>query len=90
MYSKLYYDERVKPAVEAKIGDQKISRAERFTITNQLLTEIYDKESESLKEEIRKAIEKDRQAKEAEKVLSTSVIAADEALGPTEYLKYVL
>jgi len=43
-----------------------------------------------LKEEIRKAIEKDRQAKEAEKVLSTSVIAADEALGPTEYLKYVL
>ena len=89
-YSKLYYDERVKPAVEAEIGDRKISRPERFAITNKLLAEIYDKEPESLKEEIRKVIEKDRQAKDAERALSTSVITADEALGPKEYLKYVL
>ena len=87
MYSKLYYDERIKPTVEAEIGDRKISRKERFLITNRLRAEIYEKELESLKEEIRKAIEKDRQANEAEKELSTSVIAADEALGPTEYLK---
>jgi hypothetical protein len=90
MYSKLHYEECVKPAVEAEIGDQKISRKERFAITNKLLAEIYNKEPESVKEEIRKIIEKDRQAKEAERELSTSVIAADEELGPTEYLKYEL
>ena len=89
-YLKLYYDERVKPAVEAEIGDRSISRQERFAITNKLLAEIYNKEPESLKEEIRKVIEKDRQAIDAERALSTSVITADEALGPKEYLKYVL
>ena len=90
MYSKLYYDEHVKPTVEAKIGDRKISQKEQFAITNRLLLETYDKEPELLKKEIQKAIEKDCQEKEAKKALSTSVIAADEALGPKEYLKYVL
>jgi hypothetical protein len=90
MYSKLHYEEHVKPAVEAEIGDRKISRQERFAITNKLLVEIYDKEPESVKEEIRKVIEKDRQAKDAERELTTSVIMANDALGPTEYLKYEL
>ena len=90
MYSKLYYDERVKPAIEAEIGDQKLARREHFAITNRLLDEIYDKEPESVKEEIRKAIKKDWKAKESEKELSTSVIMADESFGLKEYLMYVL
>ena len=90
MYSKLHYDERVKPAVEAEIGDRKLARQERFAITNRLLDEIYEKEPELVKEEIRKAIEKDRQAKESERELSMSVITADESFGPKEYLMYVL
>jgi ABC-type enterochelin transport system substrate-binding protein len=83
----MHYDERVKPAVEAEIGDRKVTRTERFAITNKLLADIYDKEPESLKEEIRQVIEKARQEKEAEKALSMSVLTADETMGPKEYLK---
>jgi formate dehydrogenase maturation protein FdhE len=93
MYSKLYYDERVKPAVEAEIAgivDQKISRTERFAIVNKHLDEIYEKEPETLKQEVRKAIEELRQAKDTERELSASVIAAEESFGPKEYLLYVL
>ena len=90
MYSKLYYDECVKPSVKAEIGDQKISCGEQLLITNKLVSEIYDKEPESLKDEIWKAIEKDRQIKESERQLSTSVVTADEAFGPKEYLIYGL
>jgi hypothetical protein len=90
MYSKLYYDERVKPTVEAEIGDRKISRTERFAIINKYLDEIYEQEPESLKEEIRRAIEADRQAKETERELSTSVVTADDSFGAKEYLLYVL
>jgi hypothetical protein len=66
-----------------------MNRKDRFAITNKLLAEIYDQEPESVKVEIRKVIEADRKAKEAERELSASVIAADEPLGPKEYLKYV-
>lgn len=90
MYSKLYYDERVKPTVEAEIGDQKISRTERFAIINKHLDTIYEQEPETLKEEIRRAIEEDRQVKESERELSTSVVTADESFGAKEYLLYVL
>jgi len=90
MYSKLYYDECVKPAVEAEIGDRKISRTECFAIINKHLGEIYEQEPETLKEEIRRAIEEDRQVKDTEREISTSVITADESLGAKEYLLYVL
>ena len=87
MYSKMHYEECVKPAVKAKIGNQKVTHMEQFAIINKLLTEIYDKEPELLKEEIQQLIEKDHQEKEAEKALSLSVLMADETIGPKEYLK---
>ena len=90
MYSKLYYDECVKPSIKAEIGNRKISHGEQLLITNKLVSEIYDKELESLKDEIQKAIEKDHQIKESERQLSTSVVTADEAFRPKEYLMYVL
>jgi hypothetical protein len=90
MYSKLYYDERVKPAVEGEIGDRKISRKERFAIINKHLDKIYEQEPETLKEEIRRAVEEDRQVKETERELSTSMITADDSLGAKEYLLYVV
>ena len=93
MYSKLHYDEHVKPAVEAEIAgivDQEISCMERFAIVNKHLDEIYEKEPETLKQEIRKAIDELRKAKDTEWELSTSVIATEESFGPKEYLLYVL
>ena len=67
MYSKLYYDERVKPSIKAKIGDWKILHGEQLSITNKLVSKIYDKEPESLKDKIWKAIKKDHQIKESER-----------------------
>ena len=90
MYSKLYYNEHVKLSVEAEISNRKISHGEWLSIINKLVSEIYDKEPESLKDEIQKAIKKDCQIKESERQLSMSVVTADEAFGPKEYLMYML
>ena len=90
MHSKLYYNQHVKPAMDSEIGDQKISHAERFTIVNKHLNQIYEAKPEEFKESIHDTIEKERKAREAEKGISQSVIAGDEKMGPEEYLLYVL
>lgn len=89
MYSKLYYDECVKPTVEAKIADWKISCTEHFTIVKKHLDKIYKQEPETLKEEIWKAIEADRKAKETKWELSTSVVTTNNSFGAKEYLLYI-
>lgn len=63
---------------------------EHFAIVNKHLDEIYEKEPETLKQEIQKAIDELCKAKDTEWELSTSVIAAEESFGPKEYLLYVL
>ena len=90
MYSKLYYNQHVKPAVDSEIGDQKISHAERFTIVNKHLNQIYEAEPEEFKESICNVIDKECKAREAEKGISQSVIAGNKKMGLEEYLLYVL
>ena len=72
--------------MDSEIGDQKISHAERFTIVNKHLNQIYEVEPEEFKESICNTIGEERKAREAEKGISQSVIAGDEKMGPEEYL----
>lgn len=86
LYSKRYYDSRVKSYVDEEIGNQNIDRSKRIAIVNKHLIEKYNNESEEIKQEIRGAIEKERKEKEAEKEAFEAIAACHENLTAEQYM----
>jgi hypothetical protein len=54
IYSKMFYDERVKARVDAELESQETSAKERLSTTNRIVREMYGQESEEVKEAVRK------------------------------------
>lgn len=85
LYSKRYYDSRVKSDVDNEIGDQKIERQQQIAIINKHLIEKYNNESEEIKAEIRSALEEERKEKEREKAAFEAIAEGSETLTPEQY-----
>ncbi|KAF6743807.1 hypothetical protein DFP72DRAFT_827091, partial [Ephemerocybe angulata] len=54
LYSKKYYDERVKPLVDLELAKEDFDPKMKLTVTNQITKEQFDNESQGIKEEIAK------------------------------------
>ncbi|KAF8798553.1 hypothetical protein BYT27DRAFT_7264696 [Phlegmacium glaucopus] len=78
LYSKRYYETRVKAAVDAEIGDRNVDSKNRIVIINKHLAEIYGNESDEIKAEICGALEEERMAKEAAKEADRSIVNAND------------
>ena len=53
MYSKLYYDEKVKPIVEeveGELGSMELSKGEKLNLRKRITRDLYDGEDEDVKE----------------------------------------
>ncbi|KAF5320626.1 hypothetical protein D9611_013728 [Ephemerocybe angulata] len=53
LYSKKYYEERIKPRVEKALESKVVDRKRMLVLTNQITKEVYDNEEEDVREEIR-------------------------------------
>ena len=63
IYSRRYYEDRVKLSVEAVInnlgGPEYIDAGQHIVITNKCIANVYSKEMDEVKEEIRPALEEE-------------------------------
>jgi hypothetical protein len=53
MYSKLYYDEKIKPIVEEvenELGSMEMSKGEKLNLRKRIARDLYDGEDEDVKE----------------------------------------
>lgn len=89
LYSKKYYESRVKDAVDAEIGDGDVEPTKRLAIVNRITAEIYRNESKEVKDEIRQMQEEERRAKEAAKELDTSILEGNPTMTTEAYIQYV-
>jgi flagellar motor protein MotB len=84
LYSKKYYETRVKEHVDRELAGRNVDEGQRLTIVNKHLTRIFENESPEVKEEIRKLQNKERrardEAKDIEKHLASSAILTPEQL----------
>jgi hypothetical protein len=78
IYSRRYYEDHVKLSVEAAIdnlgGPEYIDAGQCIVITNKYIADVYSKETDEVKEEIRLALEEERKVKEALKELDKAII----------------
>jgi hypothetical protein len=83
----------VKLSVEAVIdnlgGPEYVDAGQRIVITNKCIADIYSKETDEVKEEIRLALEEERKAKEALKELDKAIINPTDEVTPEQALMYV-
>lgn len=91
LYSKKYYDTRVKHIVEAKLHElekmESTEKVNRIAIINKCTIEAYNNEPEEIKQEIRALQDQEREEKEALLRMEKSVLDASEP-GPESYLLY--
>jgi hypothetical protein len=85
LYSKKYYETRVKEHVEKEIGDQNLDEAQRIAVVNKHLARIFENESAEVKEEIRQAQEAERKAREEAKEVEKQ-LAGGESLTAEQLL----
>ena len=67
LYSKKYYDTRVKEHVDRELEGKNVDEGQRLTIVNKHLARIFENESPEVKEEIRKMQEEERRARDEAK-----------------------
>jgi hypothetical protein len=83
----------VKLSVEAVIdnlgGPEYVDAGQRIVITNKCIADIYSKETDEVKEEIRLALEEEQKAKEALKELDKAIINPTDEVTPEQALMYV-
>ncbi len=84
IYSKKYYDTRVKEQVDQEIAGQNVDEVKRLSIINKHLTRIFENESPEVKEEIRKLQDMERcardEARDIEKHLTAGATLTPEQL----------
>jgi hypothetical protein len=84
IYSKKYYETRVKDQVDQEIASRNVDERERLSIVNKHLTRVFENESPEIKEEIRKLQDEERrvrdEAKHIEKHLTTGATLTPEQL----------
>ncbi|TFY65470.1 hypothetical protein EVJ58_g1965 [Rhodofomes roseus] len=56
VYSRKYYEERIKPRVQEELSGRVVPKDERLEVIKRVTKEVYDGEDEELKEEIREEI----------------------------------
>lgn len=88
LYSKKYYDTRVKEHVDRELAGRKVDEAQRLTIVNKHLTRIFDAESLEIKEEIKNLQEEERRARDGAKDIEKH-LANGATLTPEQLLLYV-
>jgi hypothetical protein len=91
LYSRLYYEDRVKDKVDAEIQGQDVSDKDRLATRARILRETYNAESPEVKAEI----EKERQdlltkLKQDTEALETMLDPTKAPHTPEEFAKYVL
>ncbi|KAJ3547486.1 hypothetical protein NMY22_g1623 [Coprinellus aureogranulatus] len=64
MYSKLYYETRIKDEIEAESSERNLSKGQRMALTAQRLQKAYENESEDVKKRVQEAIAKAAREKE--------------------------
>lgn len=89
LYSKMFYDERVKPLIDREVGDQKPSRNERLRIYNSCLAKAYLSETDDVKAKVQAALEDERKEKQVARQADKSIVDAVEKLSIDEILLYV-
>ena len=84
IYSKKYYETRVKEHVDQEIAGQNVDEGKRLSIVNKHLTRVFENESPEVKEEIRRLQDKERrardEAKDIEKHLASGATLTAEQL----------
>jgi uncharacterized protein YaiL (DUF2058 family) len=89
LYSKKYYESKVKDAVDAELGDGDVEPTKRLATVNRITAEIYKNESMEVKEEIRQMQEEERKAKEAARELDTLILEGNPTMTTEAYIQYV-
>jgi hypothetical protein len=90
LYSRTYYDERVKPKVDAELEGENVSEKDRLAITTRILRETYNQETS----EVKAAVEKERKEllarlKENAEAVETMLDPGKEERTPEEFAQYV-
>jgi len=85
LYSKKYYETRVKEHVDREIAGQNVDEGQRLTIINKHLTRIFENESPEVKEEIRKLQDEERRARNEAKGIEKH-LASGTTLTPEQLL----
>ena len=84
LYSKKYYETRVKELVDQEVKGQNLDEGQRLAVVNKHLARVFENESPDIKEEIRKLQEEEQQAKDQakdiEKQLSSNASLTAEQL----------
>ncbi|KAH9840979.1 uncharacterized protein C8Q71DRAFT_890293 [Rhodofomes roseus] len=57
VYSRKYYDERIKPQVQEELSGRVVTKEERLGIIKRVTKELYDREDEEIKKEIRDEVD---------------------------------
>jgi hypothetical protein len=60
VYSTMYYGEKIKPAVEAARGEEKLSRSENLALIRRITSEMWARETIEIKEIIWKRMEESK------------------------------
>ena len=87
IYSKKYYDTRVKDAVEAELGDGVVEPGKRIAIVNRITAEIFKNESAEVKEEVRMLQEEERRVKETAKELDALILEGNSTKTTETYMQ---
>jgi CO dehydrogenase/acetyl-CoA synthase beta subunit len=88
LYSKKYYESRVKEQVDQELADKNMDEGQRLTTVNKILTRIFENEAPEVKDEIRKMQEQERRAREEAKGIEKH-LASGETLTAKQLLLYV-
>lgn len=83
----------MKASVEAEIerlgGLEYMDAGQRIVITNKCIADVYSRETDEVKDEIRLALEEERKEKEVLKDLDKGIINSTEVVTPEQALVYV-
>ncbi len=85
IYSKKYYETRVKDQVDQEIAGRNVDASERLSIVNKHLTRVFENESPEIKEEIMKLQDEERRARDEAKHIEKH-LATGETLTPEQLL----
>jgi len=73
IYSKLYYQQNVKPLVQDEMKKRTISRKEQIKLINELLAKSYENEGDDVKEAVHTAHKAQKVKLEAEKLTLANI-----------------
>jgi hypothetical protein len=85
LYSRKYYEERVRSGVQTEISDRNLSRKEVLAVIKRHTQEAFEAESDEIKKEIMDELEAAKEEKEREETDGS----AGPVQGPEEYAAWV-